>query len=132
VAQHRDLHYCINAKTHLVSFTETCLRALFARSGIAFAGALDEGLHTLLTEGQPLRLRVVGRRGPMPAAPHAPLQAAVRALREYQRSADPAVGLTRLLPVRTQAALLARARAQSRRRGARASASPRDMTQPAD
>jgi SAM-dependent methyltransferase len=132
VAQHRDLHYCINAKTHVVAFTETCMRALFARSGIAFEGRLDEGLHAVLTEGKPLRLRVVGRRGPVPAAPQAPLQPAVRALREYQRSAEPAAGFRRLLPVRTQAALLARARAQSRRRGTGASAAPRGMTQPAD
>lgn len=88
VARHGDFRYCINGRNHLVAFTETCLRALLARAGFEVVAVLDSpDLDRTLTEGQPLRLRVLARRreGPLPAPP-APLDAARRALADYARA----------------------------------------------
>jgi 2-polyprenyl-3-methyl-5-hydroxy-6-metoxy-1,4-benzoquinol methylase len=91
LAQHGDFHYCINGRNHLVGFTEACLRALLARAGFEVAAVLDDPeLDRALTEGQPLRLRVLARRSHAPARPpEAPLDAARRALTAYTRAHQP-------------------------------------------
>ena len=85
--QHADFHYCINGRNHLVAFTDACLRTLLARSGFDVVARLDEpDLDQALTDGQPLRMRVIARRTASPAAPPgSPLDAARRALRAYAR-----------------------------------------------
>jgi len=118
VARHGDRHYCINARTHIVSFSETCLRGLLARAGFAVAARLNHGLDEVLTEGKPLRLRLLATRtsAPLPL-PREPLMPAVRALRAWAR-ANGGSRFANILPVRMRAALMDRARERSRGRRA--------------
>lgn len=115
--RHRDVHYCLNGRPHVVCFSETCLQSLLARAGFAVAGRLDERLDDLLTEGQPLRLRLVATRtSNPPPPPRQPLAPAVHALRTFGRADRGMARLTRVLPLRMRAALLDRGRETSRRR----------------
>ena len=115
--EHRDFRYCLNGRTHPVAFSESCLRELLARAGLTFVAALtDPELDKQLTDGVPLRLRVVARKADAPPAHvRQPLRAARRALRAYGAQGDAArPWFDRLLPVRTRAFL--RDREQRRRR----------------
>jgi SAM-dependent methyltransferase len=91
LAEHGDFHYCINGRNHLVCFTDTCLRALLAHAGFEVAARLDDpGLDQALTDGRPLRLRLLARRtSSPPPPPPAPLDAARRALADYARTHQP-------------------------------------------
>lgn len=115
--EHRDFRYCLNGRQHSVCFSETCLRGLLARAGFATVARLDaKELDTAVTEGRPLRLRLVATRtSTPPPLPGQPLLPAVNALREYARTKDGAPGVLKHLPVRMRAALLYRAHEQSRR-----------------
>jgi SAM-dependent methyltransferase len=125
LAVHGDRDYCISWRTHVVCFSETCLRGLLARAGFSTVARLDgDELDTLYSEGKPLRLRLVAVRSldpdPLPGAPLAP---AVDALARHARATE---GLPararRLLPVRVRAGLMERAatqRARERRRARR-------------
>ena len=110
--QHGDFRYCINQRTHLVSFSETCLRGLLARVGFAVVARLDAPeLDKVLTDGKPLRLRVVATRTSSPVAlPRAPLEAGKAALARYARTHGGRWRLEAALPVRLRAALLDRSR----------------------
>ena len=116
LARHRDFKYCINARTHLMCFSETCLRGLLARAGFAPGPALHEAeLDDILSDGKPLRLRLIATRTSVPQPlPEAPLEAAMQALTGYARSEPTSARVRRLLPVRMRAALLDRARASNR------------------
>jgi 2-polyprenyl-3-methyl-5-hydroxy-6-metoxy-1,4-benzoquinol methylase len=114
VAEHGDMKYCINGKGHIVAFTTACLQSLCARSGLSFAGELDPALHAL-TDGKPLRLRVVAIRADGAVAPPVPLGAAMSAIQAYERAAG-RTGAASFLPVRVRGALLDRRREQSGRR----------------
>lgn len=83
--RHGDYRYCINGKNHLVAFTEVCLRGLLLRAGFSTVATLDDpALDERITNGQPLRLRLVARRTKIPAAlPASPLQPALRAFSSY-------------------------------------------------
>jgi SAM-dependent methyltransferase len=106
--QHGDIRYCINGRTHVACFSETCLRGLLARAGFETVARLDEpGLDQVLTGGTPLRLRLLARRtaGGVPL-PRAPLGAALLALDGYARvRSSRADRLRAILPVRVRAAL---------------------------
>ena len=39
---HRDYRYCLNGRTHVVGFSETCLRGLLARVGLTPTARLDD------------------------------------------------------------------------------------------
>jgi 2-polyprenyl-3-methyl-5-hydroxy-6-metoxy-1,4-benzoquinol methylase len=113
LGRHRDFKYCINGRTHLMCFSETCLRGLLARAGFAPGPALHAAeLDDILSEGKPLRLRLIATRtmAPQPL-PEAPLEAALKALSAYARNETTGARMRRLLPVRMRAALLDRARA---------------------
>lgn len=115
--QHRDFHYCVNARTHLVSFSQACLRELLARAGLELVSPLTEAaLDAQITGGVPLRLRVLARKTdtPQPRPAH-PLNAAIRALRAYQHTSPDRRWLSRRFPVRVRAALLDRERRRPRR-----------------
>jgi SAM-dependent methyltransferase len=88
VAEHGDFRYCINGRNHVVAFTEACLRGLLARAGFEVAARLDAPeLDRALTQGRPLRLRLLARRTlAPPPLPREPLRAARQALAEYRRS----------------------------------------------
>jgi SAM-dependent methyltransferase len=105
--QHRDFRYCINSRTHPVSFSEACLSGLLARTGFAVAARLDAPeLDQQLSDGKPLRMRLVATRTPRPVPlPDAPLEAAAAALAAYRRT-GPVSRLQALLPVRMRAALI--------------------------
>jgi 2-polyprenyl-3-methyl-5-hydroxy-6-metoxy-1,4-benzoquinol methylase len=86
--KHGDFRYCLNARTHPVSFTEECLRGLFARAALEPVVALNDAeLDAQLTNGLPLRLRLIARKAdaPLPCEGY-PLRAATTALREYRRT----------------------------------------------
>jgi hypothetical protein len=94
-----------------VCFTDACLRALLARGGFEVIARLDSPeLDRALTDGQPLRLRVLARRTQSPPPPPpAPLSAARRALAEYFRGRQPMAGrLVSRIPVRLQAGWMQR------------------------
>ena len=117
LAQHRDLHYCVNGRTHVVCFTESCLQNLLARAGLAVTARLDQPeLDDAETDGKPLRLRLVATRtATPPPAPAAPLAPALNALRQYaSASRGLAQHFLKRLPVRVRAALMDRARERSR------------------
>jgi SAM-dependent methyltransferase len=119
--EHRDFRYCLNGRTHPVSFSELCLRELLGRAGLTFVAALnDPELDAQLTDGVPLRMRVVACKADgSPAHVGQPLSAALRALRHYRQHGDSAQSwFDRFLPVRTRAFL----RDRERRRRAPASA----------
>jgi 2-polyprenyl-3-methyl-5-hydroxy-6-metoxy-1,4-benzoquinol methylase len=104
--QHGDFRYCLNGRTHVVSFTEDCLRNLLARAGLEMVATLsDPSLDAQLSDGKPLRLRVVAiKSGKVPAPGARPLEAARRALAAYRRQ-HPATRswVESLLPVRARA-----------------------------
>ena len=103
--QHRDFRYCINGRTHLVCFSEVCLRELLGRAGIEPIAALSSpDLDAQLSRGRPLRLRLVARKtgAPLPHVSY-PLRAAIRAFREYRRGEARGSWLEQHLPVRVRA-----------------------------
>lgn len=110
---HGDFHYCINGRTHPVSYSRTCLEGLLARAGFAVTAHLDaHELDDALTRGEPLRLRLLATRtATPPAPPNSPLRPAFHALRQYARARG-GIGtrVRRMLPVRLRAALMDRAR----------------------
>ena len=107
--RHRDLRYCINARTHIVSFSSDSLRCLLSMAGfdaveVHSSDGTERGDWYALR-----RLRVMARKVQvLPPAPRNPLNAARRALARYHAGgrADP----VRWLPVRVRAALADRAR----------------------
>jgi len=108
---HRDYRYCLNGRTHVVGFSETCLHGLLARAGLTLTARLDDRLDVELTDGKPLRLRLVATRtAAPPQLPDAPLAPARRALHAYARTGGPTSRMRVLLPVRVRAALMNRAR----------------------
>jgi SAM-dependent methyltransferase len=108
--EHGDFRYCINGRTHLVSFTEDCLRELLRRAGAAPVAALSSReLDVQLSEGRPLRLRMVARRTGAQLPPVArPLRAAMRAFGEYRRRQAKRSRLESWLPARVRAYRLMR------------------------
>jgi len=110
--QHGDLKYCLSGYRHVVCFSETCLKGLLSRAGLAATARLDaKELDEAFTEGKPLRLRMVATRTPHPdPPPAAPLAAAVRALSLHARMSRGLGGrIHYMLPVRFRAALMDRA-----------------------
>ena len=103
---HGDFSYAINGRTHIVSFTEDCLRELLRRSGLEMVATLsDSELDAQLSDGKPLRLRVVAlNSGRLPPRATRPLDAARRTLAGYRRR-NPASRswLESHLPVRARA-----------------------------
>jgi 2-polyprenyl-3-methyl-5-hydroxy-6-metoxy-1,4-benzoquinol methylase len=130
VALHGDLRYCINSHTHIVSYTERCLRTLLAMAGLTpVAVRNDAELDRMLTRGDPRRLRLFARKtGVVPPLPANPLGAAEDALRAYYaRHPEEAAGrLGNLAPVRLRAGVLQRRKAaeltahRKQRQGAKA------------
>ena len=126
--QHRDFRYCLNGRGHVVCFSESCLTGLLARAGFETVARLDaKELDEAVTEGKPLRLRLVAARTAMPPPPPGgPLAPGVSALRDFARGHGPAPFpkvvrklLRKRLPVRVRAALMYRAHMRSRRRHAK-------------
>jgi len=116
--RHGQLKYCIDGRKHLICFSETCLTGLLARAGLAVTARLDaRDLDDALTDGQPLRLRLVATRtAAAPSLPVAPLAPALKALRQYDWASAGLTGrIRKVLPVRLRAALMDRAREGSRR-----------------
>jgi SAM-dependent methyltransferase len=117
---HRDFHYCLNGRTHVVAFSEACLRELLARAALEPLVALDDpALDAAITSGVPLRLRMIARKaGTTPGRQDDPLAAATRALRAYGGAPANSQWLTDAkplwfeswLPVRVRGALLDRRR----------------------
>ena len=118
LGQHRDLHYCINGRTHVVCFSERCLEGLLARAGFVVAARLDRpALDVAETDGKPLRLRIVATRtGTPPPLPVKPLAPAVKALRAYARANGLRARVLTFLLLRLRAAWMDRARERSRGR----------------
>jgi SAM-dependent methyltransferase len=85
--EHGDFRYCLNGRTHIVAFTEACLRDLLGRAGLEMVATLsDPALDGQLSGGKPLRLRVVARKsGRVPPRAGRPLDAARHALAAYRR-----------------------------------------------
>jgi SAM-dependent methyltransferase len=111
---HHDRRYCLNGRTHVVCFSEACLQSLLARAHLALTARLDDRLDAL-TDGKPLRLRLVATRTAAPPdLPAAPLGPALKALRDDARTNGLASRLLKVLPLRLLAAMADRARERSR------------------
>ena len=111
--EHGDLRYCVNGNNHPLCFSETCLRGLLARAGLAAIARLDsQALDNAFTKGSPLRLRLLAARtARAPVLPDRPLNSAVRALALHaRRHGGLRERVHRLLPVRMRAALTVRSR----------------------
>ena len=111
--EHGDLRYCVNGKNHPLCFSETCLRGLLARAGLAVTARLDsQELDDAFTQGIPLRLRLLAARAAdPPGLPDRPLNPAIRALALHARQQGGfRERARRLLPVRVRAALTAGSR----------------------
>ena len=120
--QHRDFKYCVDGRHHLLCYSQACLRGLLARAGLATTAVLQGPQLDAVTQGQPLRLRLVAGRGPgEPALPTSPLVPAINALAQYRSGRGLADRVRSTLPVRMRGALLDRAverRARERRHAA--------------
>lgn len=121
LARHDDRDYCIRSSGHIVAYTEDCLRALLARCGLETVSALtDPWFDERLTQGRPVRLRMLARRVPGPvSAPTRPLRMAVLALGAHRRAHRAELPWAeRFAPVRLRASLedARRARALEERR----------------
>ena len=85
LAVHGDLSYILQPRAHVVAYTEACLRGLMASCGLETVTALHE-LDDLFSKGEPLRLRLLARKGspsvagPSPSAALTPVLDAVAAL----------------------------------------------------
>jgi SAM-dependent methyltransferase len=110
VPEHGDLRYCINSHTHIVSYTEPCMRTLLIMAGLTPVDVRNDAeLDRMLTGGDPRRLRLFARKtGAVPPLPATPLAGARKALRVfYDRHPEEAVGrFHNLVPVRLRAAWL--------------------------
>jgi SAM-dependent methyltransferase len=110
---HGNFRYCLDGRKHLMCFSEACLATLLARAGFEISARLQSPeLDLALTDGQPLRLRLVATRTSQPSAPPVePLAAAARALTQYARMRSPVGARLRgVVPVRLRAGLMNRAR----------------------
>jgi SAM-dependent methyltransferase len=65
---HRRLDYCLHPRHHIVGFTEACLRGLLARAGLGVIATFHE-LDGRFSKGDPVRLRLLARKGVPPGAP---------------------------------------------------------------
>jgi 2-polyprenyl-3-methyl-5-hydroxy-6-metoxy-1,4-benzoquinol methylase len=124
LAEHRDLRYCLNSRTHIVGFSLTCLEGLLARAGFELTVCLSRPeLDDALTEGKPLWLHVLATRAVSPAVRRADaLKPALEALRRYhKRDGRWRLYARSLVPVRLRAAWMERVREREARgrRGAR-------------
>jgi SAM-dependent methyltransferase len=111
--EHGDLRYCVNGNNHPLCFSETCLRGLLARAGLAVTTRLEsQELDDAFTQGRPLRLRLLAARtAHPPVLPERPLAPAIRALALHaRREGGFRARARRLLPVRLRAALTVRSR----------------------
>jgi hypothetical protein len=116
---HGNFKYCLDGRKHLMCFSEACLTSLLARAGFATTATIrSKELDAALTDGQPLRLRLIATRASNPGAPPpAPLDAAITALSQFARRRSPLAARARgILPVRMRAALLNRSRERDRLR----------------
>jgi 2-polyprenyl-3-methyl-5-hydroxy-6-metoxy-1,4-benzoquinol methylase len=98
LAVHRQADYCLHPRHHIVGFTEACLRELMARAGLGVVATFHE-LDARFSKGEPVRLRMLARKGaapvpePDPAASWKPVIDAYVAIREARLSGGPdAVG----------------------------------------
>jgi hypothetical protein len=110
---HGDLRYCINARTHIVSYTRDCLMTLLGLAG--FAGIdVTPPLDVPVRKAYMLRrLQMLGVKGGAAGSPPStPLAAARRAFRRYH-TAQRTSFWNLALPVRVRAALLNRQRLAS-------------------
>ena len=117
--QHGNFKYCLDGRKHLMCFSEACLTSLLARAGFATTATIrSKELDDALTDGQPLRLRLIATRTSSPGTPPAaPLDAAITALSQFARRRSPLAARARgILPVRMRAALLNRSRERDRLR----------------
>jgi SAM-dependent methyltransferase len=110
---HGNFRYCLDGRKHLMCFSEACLTTLLARAGFSVTARLQSReLDLALTDGQPLRLRLIATRtAHPPPPPAAPLDAAIDALGRYSKMHSPVGARLRgMLPVRLRAGLMNRAR----------------------
>ena len=99
VDDHGDLNYCLRSKTHVLAYSEMCLRWLTAAAGLVLVSARDahESRH----------LVGIFRRDATPLSlPPAPLAAARDALERYFARHPAPDAPPRAWPVRLRAALL--------------------------
>lgn len=85
LAVHRRVQYCLRPRTHVVAFTETCLRGLLARAGLETVAVLHE-LDQAFTHGEPYRLRVLARKVDFPVLPPSDPAAALKPVLEIVSS----------------------------------------------
>lgn len=94
LAVHRQVDYCLHPRHHIMGFTEACLRELMARAGLGVLATFHE-LDERFSKGEPVRLRMLARKGAAPiaqcdpAAAWKPVIDASVAIRESRRSSRP-------------------------------------------
>ena len=80
LAEHRDVGYCLQSRTHVVGFTEACLTGLLARATLGVIAPLHD-LDGTLTDGRPSSLRLLARQGAEPG----PVETAAAAVQRVVR-----------------------------------------------
>ncbi len=99
LAVHGELKYCIRAGVHVLAYTSACLTWLAADAGFEVVSDRPG-----LSQSRQ-RIVLARRRAAAVAKPRAPLAAAQRALQRYFAASEHR-SLLRILPVRTQSAVL--------------------------
>lgn len=100
--QHRDLHYCLSARPHIVAYTRDCMATLLAMAGLDPV-VVDAGEKP--SKRSLKRLQMLGvKRPPRGAPPEAPLGQARHAFGQY-RALEATRWFERWGPVRLRGAL---------------------------
>jgi len=107
---HGDLRYCINSRTHVVSYTRDCMASLIGHAGLE-AVDISRPLSAPPEKSyETRRLQMLGVKvTAMPRLPRDPLHSARAAFKAYH-AAQHDEGWARLLPVRMRAGRLNRSR----------------------
>ncbi len=77
LAVHGEVDYALHPSHHIVAFTETCLRGLLARAGLAVVGTFHD-LDAVFSKGVPIRMRLLARKAAQPVELPADPVSAVR------------------------------------------------------
>ena len=79
IGVHRQLDYCLHPRHHIVGFTEACLRGLLAKADLGVVAAFHE-LDDRFSKGEPVRLRLLARKGATSAITSDPAEALKRVI----------------------------------------------------
>lgn len=105
--RHRDFHYCINARAHILAYTRDCMATLLGVAGFAATDLNPAPGEEQDDDWRALkRMRMIGRKGGAAVHTPRPLRAAIEAFESWAEMDDPAARRRpRRMPARAAAAL---------------------------